>query len=141
MSSAETSLRSFSQVVLALNASLTEARPWNDFLLRLSDYVGAKYATLILTPPNAMGLGTVITPAAPAEGSSVTAHSPAIVVRLNGITDSALLVELSCWFLTRDFAEFQLLRHEVLLQVLERMDAHHVAPGYPARTLRLQASP
>lgn len=80
-------------------------------------------------------------PAAPAEGSSVTAHSPAIVVRLNGITDSALLVELSCWFLTRDFAEFQLLRHEVLLQVLERMDAHHVAPGYPARTLRLQAAP
>jgi len=67
MSSAETSLRSFSQVVLALNASLTEARPWNDFLLRLSDYVGAKYATLILTPPNAIGLGTVITPAAPAE--------------------------------------------------------------------------
>ena len=67
MSSPETSLRSFSQVILALNASLTDARPWNEFLLRLSDYVGAKYATLILTPPNAMGLGTVITPAAAPE--------------------------------------------------------------------------
>ena len=67
MNSPETSLRSFSQVILALNASLTDARPWNDFLLRLSDYVGAKYATLILTPPNAMGLGTVITPAAAPE--------------------------------------------------------------------------
>jgi len=64
MTAAETSLRSFSQVILALNASLTEARPWHDFLLRLSDYTDAKYATLILTPPNAMGLGTVITPAA-----------------------------------------------------------------------------
>lgn len=67
MSSAETSLQAFSRMVLALNASLTEARPWHDFLLRLSDYTGGKYATLILTPPNAMGLGVAITPAAPAE--------------------------------------------------------------------------
>ncbi len=55
----------FSRMILALNASLVSEDPWRDFLLLLRDHVNAKWATLILTPPNIDGLGTMITPTAP----------------------------------------------------------------------------
>lgn len=55
----------FSRLVLALNSSLMDAEPWEAFLLLLRDYLGAKYATLILTPPHVDGLGTMITPTSP----------------------------------------------------------------------------
>ncbi|HEX3594925.1 MAG TPA: mechanosensitive ion channel family protein, partial [Polyangiaceae bacterium] len=41
-----------------------------------------------------------------------------IVARLAEIKDTALIVELTCWFQTSEWGEFQLIRQEVLLAVM-----------------------
>lgn len=56
----------FSWLVQRLtNSLLGEEDPWRGFLLALASYVGAEYATLILTPPNDPSLGANFTPSAP----------------------------------------------------------------------------
>ena len=53
----------FSRLIQLLTASLlTDEEPWREFLLALAAHVGARHATLILTPPNDPHLGTNITP-------------------------------------------------------------------------------
>lgn len=56
----------FSRLVQLLTDTLFVAHdPWRGFLLALADHVGAAHATLILTPPNDLSLGTNITPSVP----------------------------------------------------------------------------
>ncbi|HVW29857.1 MAG TPA: mechanosensitive ion channel family protein [Polyangiaceae bacterium] len=45
-----------------------------------------------------------------------------IVARLAEIKDVSLTIELTCWFQTADFGEFQSIRHEVLLAVLKMIE-------------------
>lgn len=51
-----------------------------------------------------------------------------IVARLAEIKDVSLTVELTCWFQTSDFGEFQSIRHEVLLAVMKMIEE---APTHP----------
>jgi MscS family membrane protein len=58
-----------------------------------------------------------------------------IVARLAEIKDVALTIELTCWFQTSDFGEFQSIRHEVLLAVMKMIEeapAHPDVSGAPA---------
>jgi DNA-binding CsgD family transcriptional regulator len=57
----------FSDIIQSLYGALIAKDPWHDFLLRLRDYLNAKHAALILTPPNSPVLGTLINPTAPTE--------------------------------------------------------------------------
>lgn len=57
-----------------------------------------------------------------------------IVARLAEIKDTSLTIELTCWFQTSDFGEFQSIRHEVLLavmKVIEEAPARAVASDPP----------
>jgi MscS family membrane protein len=55
-----------------------------------------------------------------------------IVARLAEIRETSLTVELTCWFQTSDWSEFQLIRQEVLLavvRIIEEAGAHTTSPG------------
>lgn len=54
----------FSDVLDALYGGLLEAQPWDSFLRALSAWLGATYATLILTAPGLSAPGTIRTPGA-----------------------------------------------------------------------------
>jgi hypothetical protein len=56
------------------------------------------------------------------DGSSKT------TVRIIGLLDPNIQAEVSCWFQTTVTAEFQDLRHEVLLKILEIIREHGVMP-------------
>jgi len=53
---------STSDLLLRLYGSLMEEEPWTAFLDSFRDYLDARYATLILTPPHAKQPGIIITP-------------------------------------------------------------------------------
>ena len=57
----------FSDLIQSLYGALIDDEPWRSFLLRMRDYMNAKHAALILTPPNSPTLGTLINPTAPTE--------------------------------------------------------------------------
>jgi len=60
-----------------------------------------------------------------------------IVARLAEIRETAFVIELTCWFQTSDWNEFQLIRQEVLLAVMrsiEEAGAHSEAPPSPEQT-------
>jgi MscS family membrane protein len=60
-----------------------------------------------------------------------------VVSRLAEIRETAFVVELTCWFQTSDWNEFQLIRQEVLLSVMrsiEEAGAHSEAPAAPEQT-------
>ncbi|MCS6913198.1 MAG: mechanosensitive ion channel [Myxococcales bacterium] len=60
-----------------------------------------------------------------------------VVVRLAGLGQSALDVEIMCWFETTDFNEFRALREEVLIAMLEIVEKHGSAIAFPTRTVHL----
>jgi len=60
-----------------------------------------------------------------------------VVVRLKELGESALCVEVMAWFATVDFAEFQLIRQELLLRFLEIVQEAGSALAFPTRTLHL----
>jgi MscS family membrane protein len=48
-------------------------------------------------------------------------------------------VEISAWFVTSDYAEFLRLREDVLLRLLEIVEAAGATLAYPTRTVRAEA--
>jgi MscS family membrane protein len=62
-----------------------------------------------------------------------------VVVRFKEFGSSSLDIEIMAWFVTRDFAEFQLIRQEMLLRFMEVVEAQGSAFAFPTRTLHVQA--
>lgn len=58
-------------------------------------------------------------------------------VRLVGLGDSALEVEVTAWFSTADWDEFVAIREELLLGFLRAVEAAGTALAYPTRTVHL----
>jgi MscS family membrane protein len=61
----------------------------------------------------------------------------AVVVRLGRFGPSSLDIEVMAWFQTADWAEFQLIRQEVLLQFMEVVDGAGTSFAFPTRTVHL----
>jgi MscS family membrane protein len=61
-----------------------------------------------------------------------------VAVALARLGDSSLDVEITAWFITTDGAEFNRLREEVLLGLLEIVEAAGATLAYPTRTLHLE---
>jgi MscS family membrane protein len=65
-----------------------------------------------------------------------------VTVRLRGLGASALEVEVSAWFQTEDYGEFQAIRQEILLQFLRVVERAGTSLAFPTQTVRVvQASP
>jgi MscS family membrane protein len=60
-----------------------------------------------------------------------------ITVRLKELSSSSLDVEISAWFTTADYAEFQLIRQDVLLQFMEVVEKAGTRFAFPTRTVHL----
>jgi MscS family membrane protein len=60
-----------------------------------------------------------------------------ITVRFVGLAASSLEVEVAAWFATADWDEFQTLRQEVLLGVMEVVERAGTALAYPTQTIHL----
>lgn len=58
-------------------------------------------------------------------------------VRFKELGESALVVEVSCWFVTTDFDEFTQLRQEVLLGLMRVVERHGAEFAFPTRTLQV----
>lgn len=58
-------------------------------------------------------------------------------VNLIELAQSSLDVEIACWFATADFDEFKLIREELLLQILQVVEASGTSIAFPTRTLHL----
>jgi MscS family membrane protein len=61
----------------------------------------------------------------------------AMVVRLKELGAYSLDIEVMAWFRTADWAEFQLIRQEVLLQFMEVVEGAGTAFAFPTRTVHL----
>ena len=64
---------------------------------------------------------------------------PSRSVRFKEIGPSSLDVEVTAWF-EATWAEFTLIRQEVLLQLLEAIEAAGVSLAYPTQTVRVESS-
>lgn len=62
---------------------------------------------------------------------------PEIFVALARLSESSLDVEITAWFLTTNGAEFNQLREDVLLRLLEIVEKAGTSLSYPTRTVRL----
>lgn len=60
-----------------------------------------------------------------------------VVVRFKELGDSALIIEVMAWFQTCDWAEFQLIRQDILLQFMEVVDGAGSSFAFPTRTVHL----
>ena len=60
-----------------------------------------------------------------------------VTVLLRGLGSSSLDIELSCWFTTEDYGEFQSIRQEVLLQLLGVVEQAGTAMAFPTQTLHV----
>jgi MscS family membrane protein len=60
-----------------------------------------------------------------------------IVARFTEIRDAALNVEITCWFQTNDFSEFQLIRQTVLLALLKVVEDAGTTLASSVQTLRI----
>jgi MscS family membrane protein len=58
-------------------------------------------------------------------------------VRLIGFDDSTLTLEIFCYVLTRDFAEFLAIREDLLLRIMEIVNSSGSGFGFPSQTLYL----
>lgn len=58
-------------------------------------------------------------------------------VRLIGFDDSTLALEIFCYVLTRDFAEFLAIREDLLLRIMEIVNSSGSGFGFPSQTLYL----
>jgi MscS family membrane protein len=60
-----------------------------------------------------------------------------ITVRFKELAASSLDIEIAAWFLTTDYAEFQLIRQETLLQFMEVVEKAGTSFAFPTRTVHL----
>lgn len=60
-----------------------------------------------------------------------------IVARFTEIRDTALNVEITCWFQTNDFSEFQLIRQNVLLALLKVIEDAGTTLANSVQTMRI----
>jgi len=63
----------------------------------------------------------------------------AVVVRFREFAASSLDIEIMAWFQTVDWAEFQLIRQEILLQFMEVVERSGTSIAFPTRTVHLGA--
>ncbi len=63
---------------------------------------------------------------------------PDVSVAFARLGESSLDVEITAWFTTTESAEFSRLREDVLLHLLEIVEAAGAALAYPTRTLRVE---
>ncbi len=61
-------------------------------------------------------------------------------IRMTALSESSLDVEVLAWFATADWTEFQLIREEVLLGLLEVVERAGTALAYPTQTVQLAGS-
>jgi MscS family membrane protein len=61
----------------------------------------------------------------------------AVIVRFKELGPSSLDIEVMAWFLTSDWAEFQLIRQELLLQFLEVVRGAGTSFAFPTRTVHV----
>jgi MscS family membrane protein len=61
----------------------------------------------------------------------------AVVVRFKELAASSLDIEVMAWFETADFAEFQRIRQELLLQFMEVVEEAGSSFAFPTRTIHL----
>jgi MscS family membrane protein len=64
-------------------------------------------------------------------------HPEGVSVRFVELAASSLNVEVGCWFATRDFDEFTLIRQELLLGFLSIIEAAGTSLAYPTQTIQL----
>ena len=62
------------------------------------------------------------------------------VVRFRGFSPSALEIEMTLWFLTTEWVEYQTLRQELMLRVMEIVEGAGTAFAYPTQTVHLAPS-
>lgn len=67
--------------------------------------------------------------------------SEGITVRLQSLGDSALVIEIMAWFQTTDWAEFQRIREETLLEFMRIVAGAGASFAFPTRTVQLMADP
>lgn len=60
-----------------------------------------------------------------------------LVVRFKELSPFAMNVEIMAWFQADNWAEFQLIRQDMLLAILEVLEANQVRLAYPTQTLQL----
>jgi MscS family membrane protein len=64
-----------------------------------------------------------------------------VVVRFSALAGSSLDVEVMAWFQTRDWGEFQRIRQDVLLEIVEAVRAAGADFAFPTRTIHLAGPP
>lgn len=64
----------------------------------------------------------------------------AVVVRFSAFNESSLDIEIMAWFETRDWGEFQLIRQEILLQMMAVVERAGTSIAFPTRTLHLASA-
>ena len=64
-----------------------------------------------------------------------------VTVLLRGLGASSLDIDVTAWFETEDYAEFQAIRQEVLLQFLRVVEQAGTALAYPTQTVHLVTPP
>ncbi len=62
---------------------------------------------------------------------------PEVTVRLKGLGDSSLDIEVLAWFQTSDWNEFTAIRQDVLLAFMEVVEREGTSLAYPTRTVEL----
>jgi MscS family membrane protein len=60
-----------------------------------------------------------------------------ITVRFKELTASSLDIEINAWFTTADYAEFQTIRQDILLQFMEVVEKAETHFAFPTRTVHL----
>jgi MscS family membrane protein len=64
-------------------------------------------------------------------------YADAVVVRFREFAASSLDIEIMAWFLTSNWAEFQLIRQEVLLQFMDVVERAGTSFAFPTQTLHI----
>lgn len=65
----------------------------------------------------------------------------AVTVRFSEFAASSLNIEIMAWFLTSDWAEFQGIRQQVLLQFMEVVERAKTSFAFPTRTVHMAPPP
>ena len=64
-----------------------------------------------------------------------------VVVKFKELAASSLDIEVTCWFTTTDWGQFQAIRQDVLLGFMSVVESAGTAFAHPTRTVRLQQPP
>jgi MscS family membrane protein len=65
----------------------------------------------------------------------------AVVVRFREFAASSLDIEIMAWFQTADWAEFQLIRQEILLQFMDVVERAGTSFAFPTQTVHIASIP